>query len=95
MPRPCRETRNPNTVIPIAANRNQAVFDFSARKIARGEAPHSDADSHGGLQITDFRFIHAQHVVPIHDNHELQERGQKPQVRIAHHGPTQNAILPR
>src|SRR5579864_1045344 len=74
------------------ANWNEAVFDFSARKVTRGKAAYPDADSHRGLQITDLRFVHAQHVVSIHDDHELQQRGQKPQIGIAHHCPSQDTI---
>src|SRR5216683_2365933 len=74
------------------AKRNKTIFDFSARKITRGEATAADADSYRSLQIAYLGFVHAQHVVSIHDDHELQQSGQKPQIRIAHHGPTKNTI---
>src|SRR4029077_10972578 len=30
----------------------------------------------------------------IHDNHELQQRGQKPQISISHHSPAKDTIPP-
>ncbi len=78
---------------PHGAERNQAMIDFSARKITRRETPHANPDSHSGLQITDLRFVHVQRIMAIHDDHELQERRQKPQIGVAHDGPAQDAIL--
>src|ERR1700757_4545472 len=73
-------------------NRNQSVLDLPARKIASRKTSHADSDSHGRLQQTDVRFIHVQHVVPINHDRELQQRRKKPQIRVAHHGPAENAI---
>ena len=37
-------------------------------------------------------LIGPQNVVPIDHNRELQQRGQKPEIKIARHGPAQHAL---
>src|SRR5271156_4712428 len=75
-----------------SAERDQAIFDFAAGKISGDEAADSDADSDRGLEITNVRFVHAQDVVPVNDDGELQERGEEPEIRVAPNGPAENAI---
>ena len=57
------------------AKRDESIFNFPARKIARGETPNSNPDPHGSLQVTDLRFVHAQHIVAVNDDHKLKQRG--------------------
>ena len=71
---------------------NQAVFDFSAGKIARREAAEADADPDGGLQVADVRVVNAQNVVAVDDDGELQQRGEKPEIGIAEDGPAEDAV---
>src|SRR5271167_807341 len=75
-----------------SAERDQAVFDFAAGEISSDEASDSDADSYGGLQVADVRFVHAQDVVAVNDDGELQERGEEPKIGVAPNGPTEDAI---
>src|SRR5258707_15486308 len=74
-------------------HRNQPGFDFSTRKITRRETPDSYPYAHRSLQIADLRFVHAQTVMPVNDNYKLEQRGKKPQVRVAHHRPSQYPIF--
>src|SRR5258706_16483854 len=66
---------------------------FLQEKHRRREAPNSYANAHGRLQIADLRFVHAQHVMPVNDDYKLEQRGQKPQVGVAHHRPSQYPIF--
>ena len=74
------------------AERDQAVFDFAAGEIPGDEAAHSDADSDRGLEIADVRFVHAQDVVAVNDDGELQQSGEEPKVGVAPNGPTEDAV---
>ena len=54
--------------------------------------PNADADGHRRLQIADVPIVDPQNVVPVDDDRELQQRGQKPQIGVAHKGPGQHAV---
>src|SRR5271170_7604195 len=71
---------------------NQSIFNFPAGKIASGETAEADADSHRGLQVADVRVVNVQHVVAIHDDRELQQRGEKPEITVAEDGPAEDAV---
>src|SRR6202041_1657647 len=74
------------------AERNQSVFNFAARKISRCDAADSNSDSHGRLQVANVRFVHAQYIVAVNDDGELQQRREKEKIRITHYSPSQCAI---
>ena len=74
------------------AQRNQAVFDFSAGKISCRDAAEADADPYGGLQVADVRVVNAQNVVAVDDDGELQQRGEEKEIGIAEDGPAEDAV---
>src|SRR5262245_26521975 len=55
-----------------AAQRNQAIFDFSAGKVAGGEAAEANADGESGLQVAAVGFIEPKNFPSVENNDELQ-----------------------
>src|SRR5579862_1126277 len=74
------------------ANGNQAHFDFAARKITGGKTTESYTDADGGLQVTGARVVNVQHVMAVHHDGELQQRGEKPQISVTDYGPEKHGV---
>ena len=77
------------------AERNEAGFNFPARKVARREAADADADGRGRLQIAGrHRVGNFQRVLRVDDDDELDERGDAEKIGVAHDGHPQLAVAP-
>ena len=77
---------------PDRADRDQPILDFPAREISGRDAAHADPYTYRGLQVADMRFVDVQRVVTEHHHGELQQRRQKPQVRVSNHRPVKDAV---
>ena len=75
------------------AKRDEAVFDFIAGEISRGEAAYADAHRQRHQQQAGLRFLDLEHVGGVQDDVQEQQRGQKPEIGVSDHREPQHPVL--
>src|SRR5262249_43192374 len=74
------------------AKRNEAVLNLSRRQQTSRVTANADADCQRRLEIASMGFVKVQDFSSIKNNHELKQRTQKPEIRVAHDSQVQYAI---
>jgi len=73
---------------------NQAVLDLPAGQRACGVASDADSDRQRRLEVTAVRLVDVKDFRPVEDDDELEQRPEKPEVRVPGDGEEQNPIGP-
>src|SRR5437870_3959856 len=89
---PVAEKRQGESSETNRADRNESVFDLLSGKVSRRETAHSDTNCKGRLQIAFLNWAGMEKVVAVKENVGLQQRGEKPEIRIAEHGQEKHPI---
>ncbi len=76
------------------AKGDQAVLDFASGKVTCGQTAQPDADGDGRLKKATMRGGEMQEVSSIEDDVELQQSGEKKEVRVPGDSQPQNTIQP-
>src|SRR5580704_14273052 len=76
------------------AQRDEAILDLARGEKSCGVAAKTDAYGQCCLQVPAMRFVDVQDFTAVKDNHELEQRAEKPEVGIADDCKVQCAIWP-